>query len=226
MLQFYMITKIKKGCVVVSKILKKRINIKRKENINKRLLIQVVFSIILVIAVIATKQFGNSYTGEYLSNAKEKLSETIDVKLALSNIKKTFSNFGKGLNFGFFSNSDYAAPVNGKILKKYGVDNTIESSSYNHGIDIVSNMESVKSISSGKVTLVGKNEKLSNYIVVESGSKKFIYAMFEEIFVSKGDEVKLGDIIGRLNNEERLLHVEIWENGESINPTKLFTIYE
>jgi len=61
----------------VNKILKKRINIKRKENVNKRLLIQVIFSIILVVAVIATKQFGNNYTGVYLNSAKEKLGETI-----------------------------------------------------------------------------------------------------------------------------------------------------
>lgn len=210
----------------MSKILKKRINIKRKDNVNKRLLIQVIFSIILVVSVIATKQYGNNYTGEYLNSAKEKISETIDIKLALSNIKSNFANFGKGFNLGLFNNTDYAAPVSGKISKKYGIDKTVESSEYNHGIDIISNMESVKSISSGKVTAVGKNEKLSNYIVVESGSKKFIYAMFDEVFVSKGDEVTLGEIIGKLNNEKRLLHVEIWENGESINPSKLFKIYE
>ena len=210
----------------MSKILKKRINIKRKENVNKRLLIQVIFSIILVVAVIATKQFGNNYTGVYLSNAKDKISETIDIKSAISNVKSTFTNFGKGLNFGLLNNSDYAAPVSGKILKKYGIDKTVESSEYNHGIDIISNMESVKSISSGKVTSVGKNEKMSNYIVIESGSKKIIYAMFDEVFVSKGDDIKLGEIIGKLNSEKKLLRVEIWENGESINPTKLFKIYE
>jgi len=210
----------------VNKILKKRINIKRKENVNKRLLIQVIFSIILVVAVIATKQFGNNYTGVYLSSAKEKLGETIDVKLALSNIKSIFTNIGKGFNFGLFSDSDYAAPVSGKISKKYGIDETIESSEYNNGIDIISNMESVKSISSGKVTAVGRNEKMSNYIVVENSGKKFIYAMFDEVFVSKGDDVKIGEIIGKLNNETKLLHIEIWENGESINPSKLFKIYE
>ena len=210
----------------MSKILKKRINIKRKENVNKRLLIQVIFSIILVVAVIATKQFGNNYTGVYLSNAKDKISETIDIKSAISNVKSIFANIGKGLNFGLLNNSDYAAPVSGKILKKYGIDKTVESSEYNHGIDIISNMESVKSISSGKVTSVGKNEKMSNYIVIESGSKKIIYAMFDEVFVSKGDDIKLGEIIGKLNSEKKLLRVEIWENGESINPTKLFKIYE
>ena len=196
----------------MSKILKKRINIKRKDNVNKKLLIQVIFSIILVVAVIATKQFGNNYTGEYLSSAKVKLGETIDIKLALSNLKSIVVNIGKGFNL--FDNSDYAAPVSGKIIKKYGIDESVESSEYNHGIDIVSNMESVKSISSGKVISVGKNDRLSNYIVVESGSKKFIYAMFDEVFVSKGDDVELGEIIGKLSANEKLLHVEIWENGE------------
>lgn len=210
----------------MSRVLKKRINIKRKDNINKKLLIQVIFSIILVFAVIATKQFGNSYTGELLSDTKEKLSETIDIKSAFSNIKSLFANIGKGFDAGLFNNSDYAAPVSGKIIKKYGVDNTVQSSEYNHGIDIISNIEAVKSISSGKVIAVGKNERLSNYIVVESGNKKFIYAMFDEVFVSKGDDVNLGEIIGKLDAKEKLLHIEVWENGESINPSKLFKIYE
>ncbi len=210
----------------MSKILKKRINIKRKENLNKRLLIQIIFSIILVVAVIATKQFGNSHTGAYLNIAKEKLGETIDIKQTASNIGTMFSNFSKKISSGIFKDSDYAAPVSGKILNKYGENDSIESTNYNHGIDIVSNMDSVKSISYGEVIAVGRNNKLSNYIVVESGSKKIIYAMFDEVFVSKGDEVKLGEIIGKLNNENKLLHLEIWENGESIDPSKLFKIYE
>jgi murein DD-endopeptidase MepM/ murein hydrolase activator NlpD len=90
----------------------------------------------------------------------------------------------------------------------------------------VSNIEAVKSISYGVVLAVGKNNKLSNYIVIESGSKTIIYAMLEEAFVSKGDEIKLGEIIGKLNNENKLLHIEIWEDGTSIDPSKLFRISE
>jgi len=42
---------------------------------------------------------------------------------------------------------------------------------YNHGIDILSNTETVKSISKGKVGVVGSNDKLGNYVVVEEEGK-------------------------------------------------------
>jgi murein DD-endopeptidase MepM/ murein hydrolase activator NlpD len=204
---------------ILNKIFKKRIGIKRKENIDRALLIQIIFSIILVVAVIVTKRFGNNQTGEYLSKVKEKLGTTFNIKQTAKGISSIISNFSEklGLDFGA---SDFAAPVSGRLTSNYGEDDT------NNGIDIVSNIEAVKSISYGEVLAVGKNNKLSNYIVIESGSKTIIYAMLEEIFVSKGDEIKLGEIIGKLNNENKLLHIEIWEDGTSIDPSKLFRISE
>ena len=210
---------------ILNKIFKKRIGIKRKDNLNKALLIQVIFSIILVVAVIVTKHFGNNQTDLYLNVVKEKLGTTFNIKQTASGISSIFSNLSQKLGLDFLSASDYAAPVSGKILNEYGGNATSEDS-YNHGIDIISNMEAVKSISYGEVVAIGKNSKLSNYIVVESGSKTIIYARFEEVFVSKGDELKLGEIIGKLNNENKLLHIEIWENGNSIDPSKLFKISE
>lgn len=210
---------------ILNKIFKKRIGIKRKDNLNKSLLIQVIFSIILVVAVIVTKHFGNSQTDSYLNVVKEKLGTTFNIKQTARGISSIFSNLSQKLGLDFLSASDYAAPVSGKILNEYGGSAASEDS-YNHGIDIISNMEAVKSISYGEVVAIGKNSKLSNYIVVESGSKTIIYARFEEVFVSKGDELKLGEIIGKLNNENKLLHIEIWENGNSIDPSKLFKISE
>lgn len=204
---------------ILNNIFKKRIGIKRKENINRSLLLQLIFSIILVIAVIATKHFGNNQTDEYLSIVKGKLGTTFNIKQTAKGINSIISNYSAklGLNFGA---SDYAAPVSGIILNKYGDEDT------NNGIDIVANIEAVKSISNGEVLAVGKNNKLSAYVVVESGSKTFIYTMLEEVFVSKGDELKLGEIIGKLNFDNKLLHIEIWEGGTSIDPSKLFKISE
>lgn len=144
---------------ILNNIFKKRIGIKRKENINRSLLLQLIFSIILVIAVIATKHFGNNQTDEYLSIVKGKLGTTFNIKQTAKGINSIISNYSAklGLNFGA---SDYAAPVSGIILNKYG------------------------------------------------------------------DELKLGEIIGKLNFDNKLLHIEIWEGGTSIDPSKLFKISE
>jgi len=93
-------------------------------------------------------------------------------------------------------------------------------------MDIVSNTQSLKSISDGKVTQVGNNEKLSNYVVIEEDEKTIIYGKIKEIFVGEGDKVSKGEIIGALNEENMLLHIEVWEGGESLNPAKLFNMNE
>ena len=124
------------------------------------------------------------------------------------------------------SKSEFAAPVSGRIQVSYGLNKGGDSSYYNHGLDIISNTQSVRAISDGEIVKVGNNEKLSNYVVVKQGNKTMIYVKIMESFVNEGDKVSQGEIIGALNEESMLLHIEVWENGESINPTKLFNMNE
>jgi len=61
---------------------------------------------------------------------------------------------------------------------------------------------------------------------VEEDGKTIIYGKIKEALVSEGDKVSKGEIIGALNEENMLLHIEIWEDGESLNPAKLFDMNE
>ncbi|QSX06214.1 M23 family metallopeptidase [Sedimentibacter sp. zth1] len=210
----------------MSKVFNKKINIKRKENINKKLVIQIVLSIVLVIAVVITKQLNNIYTIKYTNLAKEKIVETIDYKNIFTNIKSNFTNIGQRISTSVFQSKEYAAPVSGKITKNYGIDNSVNNSEYNHGIDIISNLASVKSISDGSVLSVGENDNMFNYIIIKKDGKTIIYSKLEEVFVNKGDNIEIGQLVGKLDEKDKQLHLEIWENGESINPTKLFKLYE
>jgi murein DD-endopeptidase MepM/ murein hydrolase activator NlpD len=99
-----------------------------------------------------------------------------------------------------------------------------ESSYYNHGIDIKADSQSVKAITDGKVVSLGSNEKLSGYIVVQNDDMTLIYGKIHEAFVSEGDSVSKGDLIGALDEENMILHIEVWEDGASINPTSLFDL--
>ena len=208
----------------MNKSTKKKFGIKRKEFFNKKLAIQVVFSLILVAAVIITKQVDTSFTRQFINVTEEKLSESIEplsVKESFKNVLVTLRD-----KIPFFSKADaeFAAPVNGKIYQKYGLAKNGETSYYNHGVDIISNTQTVKSISKGTVLLVGNNEKLSNYVIVQEDTKKIIYGKISEALVHEGDNIAKGDIIGALNDDNKILHLEIWENGESMNPAKLFDI--
>lgn len=208
----------------MNKISKKRISIKRREQFNKKLALQVVFSIVLVTAVIITKHVNSDTTRQIINTADQKLNETIEP----TTVKETFLNFVTDLkqSIPFFSkeNSEFVAPVNGTIYQDYGLNKSGDETYYNHGIDILSNTETVKSISFGTVTQVGNNKKLSNYVVIEEGNKTIIYGKLNEAFVKEGDNISKGDIIGALSKESKLLHFEVWEQGESINPVKLFEL--
>lgn len=209
----------------MGKILKKKINIRRKETINRNLLVQIIFSIFLVVAVLITKQISNSYTNKYMDMAKIKLNETINYEETFKNMKFLITKLGNKMADGMFFNNDYSAPVSGKIVKEYSTNENNQEENYN-GIDIVSNVESVKAVTDGEIIIVGSNSEMKHYLVIESGDKKIIYGQLEEIFVAKGDKVEIGEIIGKLYEDNKLLHIEVWQNGKSINPSKLFKIYE
>jgi septal ring factor EnvC (AmiA/AmiB activator) len=203
--------------------IKKRIGLKRKDQLNKKLALQIIFSILLVAAVIITKQFNTNVSKEFISIADEQVSESIEP----GKIKGSVISFLTGIadKMPIFSkDDDFAAPVSGTIYQKYGLNKNDEKSYYNHGMVIMSNTEAVKSISKGKVAVIGKNEKLSNYIVIESEGKTIIYGKINESFVKEGDTVAKGDIIGSLSSEEKVLHLEIWEDGQSVNPASLFKL--
>lgn len=208
----------------MNKITKKKFGLKRKEFINKKLAIQILFSIILVTVVIISKQTDTGFTKQFINATEEKIGENIDPLSIKDSFKNAFTAIKEKLSFTSKKESEFAAPVNGKIYQKYGLAKSGEASYYNHGLDIISKTQTVKSISNGTVTLVGNNEKLSNYVVVQEKDKKIIYGKISEALVKKGDTISKGDIIGALNDENKILHLEIWENGESLNPAKFFDI--
>lgn len=208
----------------MNKLTKRKIGIKRKEIFNKKLAIQIGFSIILVALVILTKQIDSSFSKQFISITEEKLSENIDPSTITGAFKNVIVGVRDKIPFLSKKDNEYTAPVNGEIYKEYGLSETDNVSYYNHGVDIISNTQAVKSISKGTVVLVGNNEKLSNYVVVQEGDKKIIYGKINETLVNKGDQVSKGDIIGALSEDSKILHLEVWENGESLNPSKLFEI--
>lgn len=208
----------------MNKITKKKIGIKRKGYFNKKLAFQVGVSIIIVSIVIFTKQFDSNLSRQFINVTDEKLSENIDPLIVTGVFKNVIINLKDKIPFLSKKEDGYASPVNGKIYQEYGMNNSNEVSYYNHGLDILSNTETVKSISKGTVLIVGNNEKLLNYIVVQDEGKKIIYGKINEALVNKGDDISKGEIIGALSEDNKILHVEIWENGESINPAKLFDI--
>lgn len=212
------------GVGEMNKITKRRINIKRKESVNKKLAFQIIFSILIVSAVILTKQMDSNFSKQFLNTANEVMTVDFKFENVSENIKGFMVGVKNKLPFVSKDKDEFAAPVSGTIYQNYGVVNGGDNTFYNHGIDIVSNTLSVKSVSNGTVSKLGTNERLSNYIVVEEGDRLIIYGSVQQSFVNEGDSVLKGDILGTLDEENMKLHLEVWENGESVNPSELFKV--
>lgn len=207
----------------MNKFTKKRFNIKRKEQLNKKLALQIVFSIVLVGAVIVTKNINSDFSEKFINAADEKMSASIkllDVKDTIGDMAISVRN-----KLPFVSDKNEARPVIGTLYRNYGINKEDDGTSfYNHGIDIRSDTQSVKSITQGKVVSLGENENLSGYIVIQNDEKTFIYGKISEAFVKEGDLISQGDIIGALEEGNLILHIEVWEDGASINPSKVFDL--
>jgi septal ring factor EnvC (AmiA/AmiB activator) len=122
--------------------------------------------------------------------------------------------------------SDFSWPVaHGFIAERFGrrphdlVPNVwIE----NNGIGVYTQPgENVKVIYKGVVKEIPKISKEGYMVIVEHGDYLTSYFTLASIFVSKGDEVSEGQIIGSMsksNTSPPILQFEIWKGFERINP--------
>ncbi|HHZ00649.1 MAG TPA: M23 family metallopeptidase [Sedimentibacter sp.] len=207
----------------MNKIVKKRLNIKRKETFNKKLALQVIFSIVLVGAVIVMKNINSDLSEKFMEAADEKMNASIELLEIRDTIAEGFSTAVRKLPF---VGEKKSTPVIGTLYRKYGLNKTDDSTYYNHGIDIKADSKSVQAITDGKVVSLGSNEKLNGYIVIQNEDQTLIYGQIYETFVKEGDDISKGDLIGALNEENMILHIEVWEDGASINPASLFDLTE
>ena len=83
----------------MNKITKKRFNIKRKETFNKKLALQVIFSIVLVGAVIVMKNINSDLSERFMEAADEKMNASIELLEVKDTITEGFSTAVKKLPF-------------------------------------------------------------------------------------------------------------------------------
>ncbi len=112
----------------------------------------------------------------------------------------------------------------GRIITRFGekknpVLNTVTVS---YGIDILARGDlSVKVVADGVISAI---EWLPGYgtviIVTHKGGYKTVYGHLAEIYVSEGDKLKTGGLIGKVGEtlEGNVLHFQIWNGRQSVDP--------
>lgn len=127
-------------------------------------------------------------------------------------------------------------PIVGDVLINYSMDKTVyfptlQQYKYNPAIVIAANQgESITAAADGRVTSVGYDPILGNMVVMDLGNGyELTYGQLENITVSEGSYVSVGDGIGTVASPTRYYSVEgsnvyfkLTKDGEPINPmTKL-----
>lgn len=153
-------------------------------------------------------------------NVTKRESSEGDYNLDLSTSKfSSFSELKGKLNM----------PVTkGRIVRKFGesLNPKLKTVTVNYGIDIrATGNSNVISVAEGVVSTV---DWLPGYgtvlIVSHKGNYRTVYGHLAEVFVSEGDKLKTGSLIGKVGEslEGNILHFELWNARQYLNPELWF----
>lgn len=114
-----------------------------------------------------------------------------------------------------------------KIKGVYKV--TLKETSAHRALDLAAaDGTDVTAMFDGKVIEKGRSFEMGNYVVVDHGEKVIAtYASLDEVDVEVGEQVKQGEVLGRVSTSARSefldggahLHLEVKVNGEYVDPT-------
>ena len=104
-----------------------------------------------------------------------------------------------------------------------------ESGDFHPGLDIAGDRgQPVYATAAGRVTFAERHGSYGNLIVIDHGyGLETRYGHLQGFTIGKGDQVKRGDVIGRVGATGRAtgnhLHYEVLANGTLLNPLRLLT---
>ena len=126
---------------------------------------------------------------------------------------------------GDFKNNKGGLPwpvTSGFITRKFGTQphpTLKEIEITNNGIDIQTEKKAdVRAVFDGKVAGTQFIPGYQNTIILQHGSYYTVYSNLEEIFVKRGDIVKVAQAIGRVGKDKAEVHFEVWQEKQRLNP--------
>ncbi len=120
------------------------------------------------------------------------------------------------------SSSEFVWPVKGDIISNFK-DATPRGA--NKGIDIkLNSSQKVVAAASGEICYSGEDIKgYDKVIMIDHGKGLYsLYAYNDILLVKKGESVKAGDSISRIDKEGGVLHFEVRRDNQPLNPLNFF----
>lgn len=115
-----------------------------------------------------------------------------------------------------------------KINSPYGYrkDPFTGKRKFHNGIDLYARNAKVYAMLQGKVIAVGQDRVSGKYVTLQHGNFTISYCHLSRTYVSQGQIVKAGEVVGITGNTGRStgehLHITVRHKGEYVNPQILF----
>lgn len=186
----------------------------------KPLLYKVVFSLAIILSVLAFQAINLKPTKWALSKIKYNIEYKIDFKNSGKEVYKKVQSLVKDSKhvltvFNLDSKERYPSPIKGELYRTY------EKGS-NEGIDIKSNDEKdPNSVFKGTVKDVYLQDKQGYFVVVERENIEMIYGYLSKAHVSKGDSIDIETPVGSLGTNKdgnKYLRIELKVDGAYKDP--------
>lgn len=163
----------------------------------------------------------NEVSGDTIKQAKEKLEESLNAKVAEINKQKEIDS--KTINGVYIA----SVPVsNGHITSRFGSRESIRNHTHK-GIDIAASYGTdIKAVADGTIEYASYNSGgYGNLVIIDHGNGiKTYYGHCSKLCVSVGQKVNAGDVIAKVgstgNSTGNHCHFEIRVNGSQIDPQK------
>ena len=177
------------------------------------------------------ENFLDIYEKKFLSDAK-KDKEKINSNLLLVNDTSMVNEFEKtksGDKIDWIKNKyELIRPVEGIISSSFGAreSNSTIISENHKGIDVAAAKGTdIVAAHNGKIVYADNLDSYGICVVIENENLKTVYAHCSDVFVKRGDLVKLGEKIAEVgmtgNATGNHLHFEIKYNEEFLNPEEI-----
>lgn len=163
----------------------------------------------------------NEVSEDTIKQAKEKLEESLNAKVAEINKQKEIDS--KTINGVYIA----SVPVsNGHITSRFGSRESIRNHTHK-GIDIAASYGTdIKAVADGTIEYASYNSGgYGNLVIIDHGNGiKTYYGHCSKLCVSVGQKVNAGDVIAKVgstgNSTGNHCHFEIRVNGSQIDPQK------
>ncbi len=184
----------------------------------------------MIVKLIAEAEQRRKEEAERLASLNKTPVEKSIPQNNIVNLSATEPKYNVNLNtadFSSFSNlkGKLHWPIqNGEVIRKYGknVNDNLNTVTLNYGVDIKASSDlDVKAVAEGVVSAIDWIPGYGSVVIItHKGDYRTVYSHLSDLYVSEGDKVNAGNVIGRVGEslEGNVLHFEIWNSRVNQNP--------